>query len=302
MPKHLVLAVLIVNAGCFSGNRGIGGAGGGAGGQGGGGNGGGALTGVPCDVAAVIQDRCLGCHNGGALSASSLRLTSYDDLVAPSPRNGTQTVAELALSRIESPDRPMPPPQAGQLSDAEVQAFANWVAADLPPGDCGAGGGVAGGGALDPGLYDTPTVCTSNRMWRGGGGGGEDGEEGEGDDGSWNMAPGRACISCHQRSEGPRFDVAGTVYPTAHEPDDCQGTGSGLTIVITDATGQRFRLTPNSVGNFGQGHTGIVLPYTASVEGNGSTRVMSTAQTSGDCNSCHTEHGDQGAPGRIMAP
>jgi predicted CXXCH cytochrome family protein len=29
---------------------------------------------------------------------------------------------------------------------------------------------------------------------------------------------------------------------------------------------------------------------------------MSGAVTAGDCNSCHTEQGANGAPGRIMAP
>lgn len=29
---------------------------------------------------------------------------------------------------------------------------------------------------------------------------------------------------------------------------------------------------------------------------------MITAQTNGDCNSCHTESGTLAAPGRIMAP
>jgi hypothetical protein len=29
---------------------------------------------------------------------------------------------------------------------------------------------------------------------------------------------------------------------------------------------------------------------------------MAAAQTVGDCNSCHTENGAQGAPGRIYLP
>jgi hypothetical protein len=30
--------------------------------------------------------------------------------------------------------------------------------------------------------------------------------------------------------------------------------------------------------------------------------MMPVKQTSGDCNSCHTVNGANGAPGRIMAP
>jgi len=287
-----VALLFVATAGCFSGNApGYGIAGNGSGGQGNGGvgAGGGGLTGVPCDVSSMLQNRCVACHNGRALSASSLPLTSYDALVAPSPRNGSQTVAELALSRIRSQSQPMPPAGSAPLSAAEVQAFADWVAADLPPGDCGSG--TVGDGGTGSVQYDTPTVCTSNQYVRGGG-----------EDGGWSMTPGHACISCHSRGEGPRFDVAGTVYPTAHEPNDCAGTGSGITVVITDARGQRFRVTPNSVGNFGASHTGLATPYTAVVERNGAELAMVTPQTNGDCNSCHTENGDSSAPGRIMAP
>lgn len=139
-----VVSLLVTTAGCFSGSKsgyglaGGGSGGGGSGGGGGGGGGGGALAGLPCDVSDLLQTRCLQCHNGGAMSASSLPLTSYDDLVSPSPRDGSQTVAALALSRMQSADRPMPP--SSPLPASEVQVFASWVAADLPPGDCGRSG------------------------------------------------------------------------------------------------------------------------------------------------------------------
>ena len=118
------------------------------------------------------------------------------------------------------------------------------------------------------------------------------------------MAPGEACISCHSRGEGPRLSIAGTEYPTAHEPDDCNG-GNGVsgppTIVITDANGNSINLLPNAAGNF-YTRSSIALPYRAKITAGGNERAMSAAQTSGDCNSCHTESGANGAPGRIMAP
>ena len=39
-----------------------------------------------------------------------------------------------------------------------------------------------------------------------------------------------------------------------------------------------------------------------SVLANGKVRAMAQAVSSGDCNACHTLHGAQNAPGRIMAP
>jgi hypothetical protein len=34
----------------------------------------------------------------------------------------------------------------------------------------------------------------------------------------------------------------------------------------------------------------------------GRERIMATAQTSGDCNLCHTQSGTSAAPGRIILP
>ena len=101
--------------------------------------------------------------------------------------------------------------------------------------------------------------------------------------------------------------MSGTVYPTAHEPDDCNGVGvSGATVVITDKNGNDHTLTVNGVGNFyhddSLGFAKLGTPMKARVEYNGQVRNMLTTITTGDCNSCHTEAGTQLAPGRIMLP
>jgi hypothetical protein len=142
------------------------------------------------------------------------------------------------------------------------------------------------GSAPDP-LSAAP-VCTSGTQWT------------AGNDGSSRMNPGQACISCHSSGEGPRFAVAGTVYPTGHEPDLCNGT-SAAQVIITDANGTTLTLTPNSAGNFSSS-AALALPYHAEVVANGKTRAMSATQSSGDCNGCHTQNGANGAPGRITLP
>ena len=113
-----------------------------------------------------------------------------------------------------------------------------------------------------------------------------------------------ACINCHSSGgEGPRFTIAGTVYPTAHEPDLCNGaSGSdGAQVVVTDANGKAISLTPNSAGNFY--YTGTVAtPFRAKVTYMGRERDMAATQTSGDCNLCHTQSGTMSAPGRIILP
>ena len=293
LPLVLLVAAL---AGCYSGNRtgyGIAGDGNGNGnGSGDAGPGGNSLSGVPCDVAELVQTHCLKCHNDRPLSASSLPLMTYADLVAPSPQDGYATVADLSLARINNASKPMPPSPESPLTPAQVQTFSDWVAAGMPQGECGGGdAGIGAGFDAGPGPYETPTVCTSGRNWTGG------------NHESWDMRPGGLCIDCHVRShEGPIFDVAGTVYPSAHEPDDCNGTGSGITVVITDSTGWSLTLVPTAVGNFGERRTGLVMPYTAKVVRNGLERAMTTETDNGDCNFCHTESGNEDAPGRIMAP
>ena len=141
--------------------------------------------------------------------------------------------------------------------------------------------------------FDTPTVCTSGKNWT------------RGDLGSASMHPGRACITCHDQSnQAPSFTIAGTIFPTAHEPDDCNGasgTASGAQIVITDANGKVTKIAVNSVGSFySQG--AVALPFRAKVVVGTRERAMFASQKTGDCNSCHTETGDNSAPGRIVLP
>ena len=120
------------------------------------------------------------------------------------------------------------------------------------------------------------------------------------------MNPGEACQSCHQsRRRGPLAGFMGTVYPSAHEAPLCvvSSVPSGVSVEILDSTGavrRSFPIAALSDGNFYGGSVGSPSPYTARVVVNGVVRSqMLTAQTSGDCNACHTAQGAQGAPGRI---
>lgn len=141
-------------------------------------------------------------------------------------------------------------------------------------------------------IFDTPITCTSSTYRRS-------------EEESPTMKPGGACISCHTSSgEGPRYQIAGTVYPTAHEPDDCSGvdgSANGAQVIVVDATGAEIVLSVNSAGNFYSRET-IAFPYHAKVVQDGQERAMLAAQQSGDCNACHTESGANQAPGRIMLP
>lgn len=238
-------------------------------------------TGLPCDVSQVMQRSCTSCH-GSPPTVAPIPLVSYADLTAASAFDPTKKVIERAVIRMQDTANPMPP--SGGASAADIQVLQSFIAAGLPMGSCG---------GSDP--FNTQAVCTSGRTWTGG------------NDGSSNMKPGYACIACHAASQdAPKFQIAGTVYPTAHEPDGCLGTpsGAGITIEITDARGTVVSLPVNRSGNFyyRSRTSPLQLPYTAKVRQGTKVRAMSAAQMSGDCNSCHTQSGANGAPGRIVAP
>lgn len=200
-------------------------------------------------------------------------------VVDNSPANEESPEEDLAEDAGWAFPVPSAPPASPQ--DADVSMTEPHAPAVQPPTDEPMMPGV------DP--FDAAAVCTSGTYWSG--------------KASVTMHPGHACISCHSGSANrPQFKIAGTVFPTAHEPDDCNAQNpAGVRVEIVYADGQRVELEANGVGNFSSLSPGA-LPYTASVLSQGRVRAMRTPQRSGDCNSCHTQSGDHGAPGRILLP
>ena len=244
------------------------------------------IGGLPCDVNAVLADHCQACHGTTLAGGAPMHLTSYEDLVAD--RNGVAT-ARRCLDRMRNTTAQMPPPPASSVTAAEIATFQAWVTAGMPRGDCTAPGN---------GPFDGPPVCTSGKTWTGG------------NSESPLMHPGVACIACHARSGdgvspsdhggAPIFRVAGTVYPTGHEPNDCNGA-TGVAVEVTDATGAMTTLPVNAAGNFFSS-AALPAPIHVAVVAGGKRRAMSGSPPTGDCNSCHTQAGANLAPGRIVQP
>lgn len=241
---------------------------------------------LPCSVQAFLGQYCQNCHTG----SSSLPLLSHADLTRSSAEDPSLTLAQVAVLRLGATDQSRMPPAPMPLPPAdEVNAFSTWVQAGAAVASCS---DVLPPPPPDP--YDTPVTCTSATHWTGG------------NRESPDMNPGQACIACHTaEEEGPDLVVAGTLYPTAHEPDDCNGVpaSSGAIVVITDAAGRVFELELESSGNFMlEDPDAFTMPYSAKVVSGDQERVMVAKQESGDCNECHTESGARSAPGRIMLP
>lgn len=256
-------------------------------------------TGLPCDVDALLQENCRGCHVAGG--PSPMPLVTYEDLVAPSKSNPSESVATLSIRRMRSTTSPMPPGSQDRVASDRIQVLETWVAAGMPRGTCGESVKKDGGGepivpvdAGDAGDFTTPR-CSSDKFWTSGPPGA-------------TMWPGKACISCHEElADRPVIQIGGTVYPSLHEPAGCFGiAGDGATaVVVTDAVGRMEKLVVGPTGNFSLDIAftrRLVMPLHVKVVRNGVERKMFSALSSGNCNSCHTEQGANGAPGRIMAP
>lgn len=243
--------------------------------------------GLPCEVATLLQHYCAGCHASPPSGGAPNPILNLADLQATAKTDPTKRVGELSVTYLQTgvmPPKPLPAPSATELS-----AFQSWVAMGMPSTTCGEV--IDAGTVANP--YDTPLTCTSKTMWT------------RGNHGSSSMHPGVACIACHQMSgEAPGLVIGGTVFPTAHEPDDCNGvsSSSALTVFITEANGATHNLPVNGAGNFYLEGSSLSTPYKAEVRSATSTRVMTHTQTSGDCNGCHTVNGSSNAPGADAAP
>jgi cytochrome c5 len=267
---------------------GYGGSGSGTGGSGSGASGTGSSTGtsmttgdIPCEVADVLAAHCDACHANNIPPI----LRGRADFLAPAT-DASKTLGQVSVERMQATTDPMPPDGA-PAADAAIMAA--WVSDGMPAGDCGSGGG----GGAGPNPYDTPEQCSSGNTWN------------NGDNGGDRMYPGRACNNCHKNEKPDEiFSIAGTVYPTAHEPDNCLGVGTGeATIEVTDNNGAVTTVSTNSSGNF-RSKANYAWPITVRVLAGGKSLAMVTKldPPGGDCNTCHNLGGTDGAPGRIILP
>ncbi|MDF2694208.1 MAG: hypothetical protein K0S65_2591 [Labilithrix sp.] len=248
----------------------------------------GLATGLPCDVQGILENRCIACHSTNDPPA----LLDYDDLAAPSKKYPDKTMAQAALEEMKA--KTMPPTPAVPPEDDEIASFEEWIEAGAPknPTACTDPPPSTGDGGTDAGV-DAGPKCTSGKTWM------------NGNEGDPLMNPGEACNACHQQQGGPNLRIGGTVYPSLHEPNDCIGSAPPpqLRVIVTDSRNRVFNMQVNASGNFLTRNGDRPRPPLKAVVSDGNkTRAMVGTVTSGDCNSCHTVNGTNGAPGRIMAP
>jgi outer membrane protein assembly factor BamB len=109
---------------------------------------------VPCEIATVIEQRCIECHGTVLHQGAPMRLLTAADFAMDV---GGQTVAQVALFRIMDVVRPMPPPPKLPLTPGELLLLQGWLGkgAQGEPTGCavvepmaasGAGGASSTGG------------------------------------------------------------------------------------------------------------------------------------------------------------
>lgn len=254
----------------------------------------------PCDVAALLQT-CQGCHSSPPRGGAPFPLMTRADLAGNAVAFPGSTLADRALVRVKQTSNPMPPAGLPRPTDPQIAAFEAWIQAGMPAGMCA---GNPGGDGPDAGVPEPDIVCSSGMYWPTG----SDSDDDDDDDGSPDMNPGRACRACHLDEEEERaYFFMGTAYPTLHEEDRCVSiVPSGTRVEIIDANGQvAITMNVRDSGNFFNPSrtANVALPFTARVvTATGAVSQMNTPQMTGDCNGCHTELGNNGAPGRVLIP
>ncbi len=256
---------------------------------------GGAGAGTPappdamCDVLALLQRHCWSCHGTTLHDEAENSLVTLDQLKAPSAIDPSTSEAERCVIRMRATNKPMPPSDGPTVPEEAITLFQAWIDGGYKAASCG-------DSAIDP--YATAATCSGEQLPM---------EQQEGED----MSPGRVCNTCHEQvnteqgGDAPLFTLSGTVFKTAHEPDDCRSDAAkGAKVVVTDAEGKVVTVEVNEAGNFvyEDEELEFVFPYTAKVIFEGRERAMARPQMNGSCNECHTQTGTQEAPGRILLP
>jgi hypothetical protein len=114
---------------------------GGTGGAAGGGD-------LPCDVKAIVQQRCGSCH-GATPASSPMSLVTHANWHAQGTTDRTKQYYQLAKLRINDTTKPMPPPSIGMLTADEKAKLNAWLDQNAPAGTTSCMNVPTGPGEID---------------------------------------------------------------------------------------------------------------------------------------------------------
>lgn len=82
---------------------------------------------VPCDVAKIVEAKCLDCHGDERGSGVTFSLTKLADFHQPAPSDEKQTIHEMAYTRVNADSKKMPPASVSALTDDELKTLNDWL-------------------------------------------------------------------------------------------------------------------------------------------------------------------------------
>jgi hypothetical protein len=96
---------------------------------------GGAGNGLPCDVSAILKEKCQTCH-GDPLVSGPMKLITWADLQADSTAKPGNKIAARVKARISDSNMPMPPTGRAPLTAQEQQILSAYIDAGAKQAAC----------------------------------------------------------------------------------------------------------------------------------------------------------------------
>ena len=211
-------------------------------------------AGIPCDVLAILQTKCVACHSDPPVNGSLSGLVTITDLMATAKEDPTKNLAQLSLSKMQGGTMPPGSPSPA----ADVAAFQAWANAGFV-GTCGDGGTPPP--PSDVFTNAPPYVKTVAQ--------------------SAHNA-GKDCMDgCHNHG----FTFAGTIYDAAGK------AVAGAEVRLVDANGKAISVHSGSDGNFHSSSSWTGPAHVGARDATNKALMVSTLATGKGCNGCHTNGG-----------
>jgi hypothetical protein len=86
-------------------------------------------SGLPCNVDKILEAKCRNCHGSSPSFGAPMPMVTRADLLAA--RAGG-TALDLAIARVKSDAKPMPPPPGARLTADEIAVLERWKSAGAP--------------------------------------------------------------------------------------------------------------------------------------------------------------------------
>ena len=127
---------------------------------------------VPCDVQAVLTQKCGQCHGDPTKFGAPFSLVTHADLMTPVEDQDGKTRLQVVLERVQDDAMPMPPAPNTRLTASQIKTLQSWLDDGAPASDsaCGTGGDAGSMIPVGEGNLPKPDDCDNTYELRAHGG------------------------------------------------------------------------------------------------------------------------------------